>query len=69
MLKKTKRKFNTKSAVFFRNLDHHVKQSFKTVCTRRGDSMQKIVEALMRLYIRVPDCIEKELKITKSDVK
>lgn len=46
---------NTKNALYFRNLDPHVKHQFKSVCVRRGECMQDVVEALMRVYITNPN--------------
>lgn len=59
------RRMRNKNALFFRNLSHPVKTMFKSVCTRREQTMQAVVEALMRLYVKAPECVEKELKEVK----
>lgn len=52
------------NALFFRNLNKSVKTMFKAACVRRENSMQDVVESLMRKYIKDPTVIEKELKET-----
>lgn len=62
-------KGKTKSALFFRNLDHHTKTQFKSVCVRREEMMQDVIEAFMRLYIKKPEVVNDELKAIKRDRK
>jgi len=60
-----KKRSKTQSALFFRSLNPEVKTAFKMTCVRRSDTMQDVIESLMRLYITNPSAIEKELKATK----
>jgi len=60
------KKNNTKSALFFRSLNPEVKRMFKVVAVRRGESMQDVIEAFMRLYIKKPEIVNEELKTIKN---
>jgi hypothetical protein len=63
-------RMKTKSCLFFRSLSPQVKNMFKKVSVGRGDTMQDVIEALMRLYIKKPEIVEAELKtVKKSRIK
>lgn len=47
----------TTKSLFFRNLNPHVKQQFKTTCVRRGELMQDVIEAFMRIYSKEPSVV------------
>lgn len=46
---------STRGVLFLRDVPPDLKTAFKTTCTRRGDSMKSVIEALMRLYVHKPD--------------
>lgn len=59
-------KQNTKNVLYFRNLNPHIKHQFKTTCIRRGDTMQDVVEALMRIYIDKPEVANNILREVRN---
>lgn len=56
-----------KGVLFFRNIPPAVKSLFKSAAYRRGDSMTDVIHALMLLYTKNPEVIEKELRRIKRD--
>lgn len=57
----SKVKRQTTGVLYFRKISPAVKSQFKSVCVRRGESMQEVIEALMIKYIEKPE----EIKIRK----
>ena len=51
------KKKKTKGVLFVRNIDPTVKAIFKAVVYRWGDSMTRVVEALMKSYARNPGIV------------
>lgn len=52
--------------IYIRNLTPGVKNLFKAVCSRRGDTIQDVVEALLRLYTKNPELVDRELILAKQ---
>lgn len=52
---------NSKGVLYIRNLPAAVKTRFAANCRLHEDSMQDVIQALMRLYNHNPDCILKHL--------
>lgn len=60
----------TRGILYLRGLPKTVKQNFKAVVVRRGDTMERVVSELMRKYVEDPECIERwERKRKKKEVK
>lgn len=53
-----KKKKKTKGVLFLRNLNPSVKSIFHATCVRRQTNMTKVVERLMRVYIKFPERFE-----------
>lgn len=59
-------KVKKRGVLYLRNIHPDAKRMFKSVAIRRGDTCSEVVEGLIRLYVKNPDVIGKELKEVKE---
>lgn len=60
----TQRRLPTKGVLFIRNLPPRLKELFRSVCVRRGETMTDVILILMKKYIEDP----KQFRFRKTDI-
>lgn len=49
----------TRGVLYLRGLPKSLKLLFRSIVVRRGDTMERIVEELIRKYTEDPECVER----------
>lgn len=58
-----------RGVMYLRGVHPDAKRQFRSIVTRRDDTMSMVVESLIRLYVKNPEIVSKELLAVKKSRK